>query len=94
MAEAEAQSTEAQNKALVERSFNAWRDGTGSPFDLLDEHAVWTIVGHSVVAKRYENREAFMRELIYMIKDGTYHLQQAVSWEQTLVPPACKFESA
>ena len=43
---------------------------------------------------RKDDHQAFMRELIYMIKDGTYHLQQAASWEQTLVPPACKFESA
>jgi branched-chain amino acid transport system substrate-binding protein len=43
---------------------------------------------------RKEDHQAFMRELIFVIKDGTYHLQQTVAWEQTLVPPACKFESA
>ncbi len=43
---------------------------------------------------RKEDHQAFMRELIYVIKDGTFHLQQVVPWEQTLVPPACKFESA
>jgi hypothetical protein len=35
-----------------------------------------------------------MRELIYVIKDGTYHVQQAVPWDQTLVPPACHFPAA
>ena len=43
---------------------------------------------------RKEDHQAFMRELIYIIKDGTYHLQQAVPYEQTIVPAACKFESA
>jgi hypothetical protein len=56
--------TVARNKAAVERSFNAWRDGIGSPFDLLDEAASWTIVGRSVAAKTYASREAFMREVI------------------------------
>jgi ketosteroid isomerase-like protein len=55
---------QARNKTAIERSFTAWADGTGSPFDLLAENASWTIVGHSIVSKRYENREAFMREVI------------------------------
>ena len=46
---------QARNKTAVERSFTAWRDGTGSPFDLLAENATWTIVGHSVASKRYDN---------------------------------------
>jgi ketosteroid isomerase-like protein len=45
-------------------SFKAWGDGTGSPFDLLTDDATWTIVGNSVVAKTYEGREAFLREVI------------------------------
>lgn len=56
--------TESRNKAIVEASFNAWRDGTGSPFDLLTNDATWTIVGRSVVAKTYENRDEFMRDVI------------------------------
>ena len=55
---------ESRNKAAIERSFSAWRDGTGSPFDLLAEHAVWTIVGRSVASKTYESREALMRDVI------------------------------
>lgn len=54
----------ATNKAIVEQSFDAWRNGTGSPFDLLAENATWTIVGKSVASKAYESREAFMREVI------------------------------
>lgn len=54
----------ARNKALVEASFTAWRNGTGSPFDLLADDATWTIVGRSAASKTYEGREAFMREVI------------------------------
>lgn len=56
--------TEARNKATVERSFNAWRDGTGSPYDLLAETASWTIVGRSAASRTYSSREAFMRDVI------------------------------
>ena len=53
-----------RNKTTVERSFDAWRDGTGGPFDLLAETATWTIVGRSLVSKTYDSREDFMREVI------------------------------
>jgi branched-chain amino acid transport system substrate-binding protein len=43
---------------------------------------------------RKDDHQVFMRELIYMIKDGTYHVQQAIAWDQTLVPPACRFPAA
>jgi branched-chain amino acid transport system substrate-binding protein len=43
---------------------------------------------------RKDDHQVFMRELIYVIKDGTYHVQQSVSWDQTLVPPACRFPAA
>ena len=43
---------------------------------------------------RKDDHQVFMRELIYVIKDGTYHVQQAVPWDQTLVPPACHFPAA
>ena len=62
--QATAGTTESRHKAIVEASFKAWSDGTGSPFDLLTEDATWTIVGRSVVSKTYEGREAFMREVI------------------------------
>ena len=53
-----------RNAATVRASFDAWTAGTGGPFDLLAPDATWTIVGHSLVAKTYENREAFMKEVI------------------------------
>jgi ketosteroid isomerase-like protein len=55
---------EAKNKKLVEAGFNAWRDGTGSPYDLLADDATWTIVGQSLASKTYGSREAFMSEVI------------------------------
>lgn len=58
-------SAEAENnRALIAKSFDAWRDGTGGPYDLLAEDAVWTITGHSVAARTYPSREAFMSEVI------------------------------
>ena len=59
-----AQDIETRNKAIVQASFDAWRAGTGSPFDLLADEVTWTIVGHSVASKTYGSREAFMSEVI------------------------------
>lgn len=56
--------TEAGNKALVEAGFAAWGAGTGSPYDLLAEDAVWTIVGHSEASKAYQGKAAFINEVI------------------------------
>jgi ketosteroid isomerase-like protein len=55
---------ETRNKAAIEDRFSAWRAGTGSPYDLLAADATWTIVGRSMASKTYEDREAFMREVI------------------------------
>jgi uncharacterized protein len=57
-------SATARNRALVEASFALWRDGTGSPYDLLAEDVNWTIVGRSDASKTYSSRDAFMREVI------------------------------
>jgi ketosteroid isomerase-like protein len=55
---------EENNRTLIARSFDAWRDGTGGPYELLAEDASWTITGNSVAAKTYPSREAFMSEVI------------------------------
>lgn len=52
------------NTALIERAFNAWAAGTGGPYDLLADDAVWTITGNSLASKTYNNREAFLSEVI------------------------------
>jgi branched-chain amino acid transport system substrate-binding protein len=43
---------------------------------------------------RKEDHQAFLREFIFTIGGGTYHLQQTVDKDKTLVPPACHFPSA
>ena len=55
---------ESHNKAIIERAFAAWTNGTGGPYDLLADDASWTIVGRSLASKTYESREAFMRDVI------------------------------
>jgi ketosteroid isomerase-like protein len=61
-----AQSTDVtiRNKATIEAAFDAWRAGTGNPFDLLANDATWTIVGHSVASKRYPDKTTFLAEVI------------------------------
>ena len=56
--------TEAGNLKKVTDAFEAWRNGTGSPFQLLREDASWTIVGNSVASKEYKGRKAFIDEVI------------------------------
>ena len=59
-----AQGLEEQNRALIAKGFEAWANGTGSPYDLLAEDASWTITGTSMAAKTYPTKEVFMREVI------------------------------
>ena len=54
-----------ENKALVQASFDRWRAGTGSPFELLTPGADWTIVGSSPLSKTYPSRQAFLDEVIH-----------------------------
>lgn len=54
----------ARNRALIQQSFEHWRNGTGGPYDLLAEDAQWTITGNSLAARTYPSREAFMSEVI------------------------------
>jgi ketosteroid isomerase-like protein len=63
-ASAQRTTEEERNQALVQRGFDAWRDGTGSPYDILADDANWTIMGNSLAAKRYPSREAFLAEVI------------------------------
>lgn len=55
---------EAHNAEAVRLAFTRWAAGTGSPFELLAADAPWTIVGRSAAARRYPDREAFLREVI------------------------------
>jgi ketosteroid isomerase-like protein len=63
-AKAQGAAEEEQNRTLVARGLDAWRDGTGSPYDLLADNARWTITGNSLAAKTYSTKEAFLTEVI------------------------------
>lgn len=53
-----------RNADIVRQAFDAWTAGTGGPYDLLADDAVWTITGHSLASKTYGSREAFLDEVI------------------------------
>jgi uncharacterized protein len=55
---------ETRNKALVQAGFDAWKAGTGNPFELLADDASWTIVGNSDAANTYPTKEAFLQQVI------------------------------
>lgn len=63
-AQAQNSAGEENNKTIVQRSFDAWAAGTGSPYDLLADDVVWTITGNSLASKTYPSREAFLGEVI------------------------------
>jgi uncharacterized protein len=55
---------EDSNKALVQASFDRWKNGTGGPFELLAPDAEWTIVGSSPLAKTYRSKQEFIDTVI------------------------------
>jgi hypothetical protein len=55
---------QARNRQLIAEAFDAWRAGTGSPYDLLAEDATWTITGNSAAARFYPSRRAFIGGVI------------------------------
>jgi ketosteroid isomerase-like protein len=61
---AQTSDVQATNKVIVQRGFDAWAAGTGSPYDLLAENVTWTITGNSLASKTYGSREAFIGEVI------------------------------
>jgi branched-chain amino acid transport system substrate-binding protein len=83
-------------KLGVEKSGFQGRDDTPKLIDALEGLTMKAgpdfPTGDKVLRK--DDHQVFMRELVFTIKDGTYHLQQTVPWEQTLVPPACKLPAA
>lgn len=60
----QADDQESSNRAAVKAAFAAWAAGVGGPYDLLDEHVVWTIVGRSDASREYSSKEAFMSGVI------------------------------
>jgi uncharacterized protein len=62
--EADMTDISSRNRAIVQDRFQAWIDGTGNPFELLEADATWTILGRSAAAKTYADKESFLREVI------------------------------
>ena len=52
------------NRATIAKAMEAWAAGTGGPYDLLADEAVWTISGNSLASKTYPSKEAFLSEVI------------------------------
>jgi len=56
--------TEARNLATVRAGFDAWRNGTGSPYDALADDATSEIVGNSLASRVYPDKEDFVTNVI------------------------------
>jgi ketosteroid isomerase-like protein len=54
----------AKNKEAIQAGIRAWREGTGSVFDLLTPDAKWTIVGNAPVSRTYASRQEFLDVVI------------------------------
>lgn len=55
---------EQANKDRIAAAFAEWSAGTGGPFGLLADDAVWTIVGNSPVSRTYTGRADFIESVI------------------------------
>ena len=55
---------ETRNLGVVESGLQAWRDGTGSPYDALADDATWEIVGNSLASRTYTSKEDFLANVI------------------------------
>ena len=42
---------------------------------------------------RKADHQAFLREFLFEVKDGTYKLLETVEKDKTIVPPACSFSA-
>lgn len=57
-------STESDNKARVQAGFDAWAAGTGTVFDLLDEHATWEVLGNTPVSRVYTSKADLQQNML------------------------------
>ena len=55
---------EEKNRRTVQASFDNWRRGAGTVFDLLASDAKWTIVGRSQASGTYHSRRDLMDQVI------------------------------
>ena len=55
---------ESSNLATVRAGFDAWANGTGSPYDSLAQDVTWEIVGNSVASRVYTSKADFIDNVI------------------------------
>jgi uncharacterized protein len=60
----QASAPQVSNKALVQASFERWKNGTGGPFELLAPNVEWTIVGSSPLSRTYQSKQEFLDKVI------------------------------
>lgn len=56
--------TELRNLATVQTGFDAWANGTGSPYDALAQDVRWEIVGNSDASRVYASKPDFIDNVI------------------------------
>nr|WP_090344358.1 nuclear transport factor 2 family protein [Mycolicibacterium malmesburyense]CRL75815.1 SnoaL-like domain protein [Mycolicibacterium malmesburyense] len=56
--------TETRNIETVRAGFEAWSNGTGSPYEALADTATWEIVGNSLASRVYTSKEDFLSNVI------------------------------
>ena len=55
---------EEKNRRIVQASFDNWRRGAGTAFDLQASDVKWTILGRSTASGIYQNRRDFMDQVV------------------------------
>lgn len=55
---------ETRNLEVVRSGLDAWRAGTGSPYDALADDATWEVTGNSLAARTYTSKEDFLANVI------------------------------
>ncbi|MBW4688011.1 MAG: nuclear transport factor 2 family protein [Komarekiella atlantica HA4396-MV6] len=55
---------EAQNKKLIQQTFEQWAKGNGNFFDLLTDNVQWTIAGSSPLSKTYIGKQQFINQTV------------------------------
>lgn len=76
----QSETTAKSKKVTVEKSFQQWQDGVGSPFELLSEDMRWTISGFNKYAGTY-TREPFEEELIEPFNERIEEPLKPTQWE-------------
>jgi uncharacterized protein len=61
-------SSTASNKELINKAFADWKQGKGTPFDLLAADVTWTVGGSSPVSATYHSKQEFLDKAVTPIR--------------------------